>query len=105
MTATEVIAKLAPVDLERLGKIFKFLGDHATELRLSSGRRLVDLTDVREYFQDLALAASFAGSPQSTARVFDSTCPRCGHVHQGVSECGELMGGGGICRCEMEVSA
>jgi hypothetical protein len=31
-----------------------------------------------------------------------STCPRCGHIHQGERECGEDMGGGRICRCEME---
>ena len=32
-------------------------------------------------------------------------CPRCGHIHEGVRECGADMGGGGICRCEMEVAA
>lgn len=35
----------------------------------------------------------------------DRTCPRCGHVHQGSSECGQEMGPGRICRCEMEVTA
>ena len=35
----------------------------------------------------------------------ESTCPRCGHIHEGSSACGAQMGGGGICPCEMEVSA
>jgi hypothetical protein len=33
----------------------------------------------------------------------DKTCPRCGHVHEGDSECGQFMGGGGYCRCELPV--
>jgi hypothetical protein len=32
-----------------------------------------------------------------------STCPRCGHVHQGSEECGEDLGGAGKCRCEYAV--
>jgi hypothetical protein len=38
-------------------------------------------------------------------RPLDETCPRCGHIHQGDSECGEQMGGGRICRCELSVPA
>lgn len=37
-------------------------------------------------------------------RKLMSTCPRCGHVHQG-AECGEDLGGGGHCRCEYSVPA
>lgn len=33
----------------------------------------------------------------------DRTCARCGHVHQGSSECGQEMGPGRICRCAMEL--
>lgn len=45
-------------------------------------------------------------TPAAQARYsYDPTCSRCGHVHEGSSECGMPMGNGRICRCEMEVVA
>lgn len=35
----------------------------------------------------------------------DVICPRCGHVHQGAVACGEDLGDGRICRCELPVPA
>lgn len=29
-------------------------------------------------------------------------CHRCGHVHEGVSECGVDMGNGRVCPCQLE---
>jgi hypothetical protein len=29
-------------------------------------------------------------------------CHRCGHVHEGVSECGVDMGSGRVCPCQLE---
>lgn len=107
MTARDFIAKLAPEELDRLSGMFRHLAEHITEARLSTGLRLIDLTDVRAYFYELASAADFFDSPQGRAmrHSVDSTCPRCGHVHQGSAECGQEIGGGRICRCELEVRA
>ena len=54
----------------------------------------------------VALAHSaYLKPPAPQPRWNDSTCPRCGHVHEGVGECGVSMGKDRICRCELEVSA
>ena len=125
MTAREFIAQLAPVDLDRLSTVFHSLSEHTLGARLEAGRRLTDVMDFREYLEELSEAARVAHtlsqrklpsyvrdrrvlqqlSEQTPRRPFADSCPRCGHVHQGVSECGEPMGGGRICRCEMEVHA
>jgi hypothetical protein len=115
MTAHDFIASLAPVDLDRQGKIFRFLAEHTYELRLSSGHPLRDSTDFRDFLFELSRGLQLAHdlAPRENRRCpkviprgqFDDTCPRCGHVHQGSGECGEQMGGGRICRCETEVPA
>jgi hypothetical protein len=121
MTARDFIASLAPVDLDRQAKIFRFLAEHTYELRLSSGHPLRDSTDFRDFLFELSRGAELAHQAVNTHVAiasqnrpcpkviprgqFDDTCPRCGHVHQGSGECGEQMGGGRICRCETEVPA
>lgn len=51
-------------------------------------------------------AASFRAPRRGELRSrYEEMCPRCGHVHQGDRECGEDIGGGRRCRCEMEVPA
>jgi hypothetical protein len=86
MTAKELIANIraralgagaGPRDL------FNYLADQVYEARLADGQRLLDATDFKAL----------------------RTCPRCGHIHEGASECGEDMGGGRICRCELSVPA
>jgi hypothetical protein len=110
MTARDFIASLAPVDLDRQEKIFRFLAEHLYELRLSNGHPLRDSTDFRDFLFELSQGAEMADQNRPCPKViprgqFDDTCPRCGHVHQGSGECGEQMGGGRICRCETEVPA
>lgn len=57
---------------------------------------------VRELLKDYAFRPRpWEISPQKATKAEDYCC-RCGHVHQGVGECGENMGGGGFCRCQME---
>lgn len=105
MTAKEFIAKLPPGELDRFGVIFHYLSDHIIEARLQSGLRLIDLTDVRAYLYEVALAARIADPRQCRSVSTESMCHNCGHVHQGFAECGQEMGPGRICRCEMEVTA
>lgn len=121
MTARDFIASLAPVDLDRQSRIFRYLADHAFESRLRDGAPIRDVTDFRMWLAELAEAAELRKSGQSTTvsvpaeirpcrkvmGTFGNSdpCPRCGHVHQGSAECGEEIGGGRICRCELEVRA
>jgi hypothetical protein len=103
MTAKELIANIraralgagaGPRDL------FNYLADQVYEARLADGQRLLDATDFKAWLRELAEAAA----PAAT-RDHLRTCPRCGHIHEGASECGEDMGGGRICRCELSVPA
>jgi hypothetical protein len=64
MKAQEIVANLAPVDLERLRLIFMYLAAHAGELRLASDARLLDSSDWKEFFHELGDAlAEMAVSP------------------------------------------
>src|SRR5260370_490396 len=93
---------------------FLYLASHSHELRLATGARLLDLTDFKAFLIELAEAvaqpvpkreAAVPAQPRYSKSSVDLTCPRCGHVHQGIGECGMPMGTGRICRCELEVSA
>ena len=114
MTSQEFIAKLSPTELNRLSTIFEYMAISLTEARLRTGIRLIDLTDVKMWLLELSIAAKLAEVGDSTkvpnaaerrpvSKVMLTICPRCGHEHQGTAECGEDMGGGRICRCELEV--
>ena len=80
---------------------------------------LSDATDFKHLLLELADQANTASKPRSglviqrelrrsavpaSQRRWDDTCNRCGHVHQGLAECGEPMGSAGICRCEHEAT-
>lgn len=62
MTARDFIAALAPVDLERQSKIFRYLADHAYESRLQSGTLVRDAIDFRLWLMELADAAELRNS-------------------------------------------
>lgn len=103
MTVADLLPVLRELDPREM---FLYLAAHAHELRLRDGQRLNDLTDFTTFFLELSQALK----PESAARNlvpaqprWHETCPRCGHVHQGEAECGEPMGGGRVCRCELEV--
>lgn len=96
--------------------VFSDLADVAWQVQLAGGQRISDVMDARSFCREVAAvieeeemartAPCFVNTAarrlRATGRVID-TCPRCGHVHQGDRECGEQIGGGRICRCEMEV--
>lgn len=103
-----------------------FLADYVAIARLQNGERLLDATDFVAWLRELGDAAqasqaeedSVSACPQVmkrmpthdfVARHFidprGERCPRCGHIHQGVVQCGCDLGGGRICRCELPVPA
>jgi hypothetical protein len=99
----------------------RYLADHLHEATLQSGMGLRDLSDVIAWLRELADVARNPETPirqgvalalqrnaadrgRSQPARWDDTCPRCGHVHEGLGQCGMPMGGGGICGCELEVA-
>lgn len=114
MTAKELIDDLLFLGPQDLNVILSYIADHASEARLAGGERLNDVTDFKAFLRELGEAWRVHGLLRRTNVAIDSwqsrtamhdTCPRCGHVHQGEAECGELLGGGRVCRCELSVPA
>jgi hypothetical protein len=101
--------------------VLRFLADNVQDAQLADGSRLQYVTDFMAWLREVADAARISVSTKVPAMMEMSTrpavrcraaqprwnemCPRCGHVHQGDAECGEQIGGGRICRCEMDVPA
>lgn len=107
MIAQEIIAELRTRGLDVSPEIFDYLAEHIYDAELFGGHRISDASDAVGLMRELASAARFAALPVATMRrrLIESTCPRCGHIHQGEAECGEEMGGGRLCRCELPVRA
>jgi hypothetical protein len=107
MRAKEFIASICPVDPQETSVMFFYLAEHVREAQLDDGRHLCLVADFADWLHELAeasIAKAVANNPRMVVlRPIDRTCPRCGHVHQRAYECGEDMGGGRICRCEMAV--
>ena len=95
--------------------VLRVLADHVRELQFDDGRYLSTIGD---FADALRLLAERIRTPEPEpvrtfgnhqlrvrGRSVDQTCPRCGHVHEGISACGVQMGGGGVCPCELEVPA
>lgn len=129
MTPAELVETFRILGRQDSSVVFTFLADHICNARLANGARLLDLSDVRAWFLEAAECAHRRDWPESVElshlramvdreigprpkltgrtldrRTLDSTCPRCGHIHEGVGECGMAMGNGRHCRCEMEVA-
>ena len=134
MTSRDLVAELRLLGPQDQNVIFAFIADHLYECRLNTGARLNDAMDFKLFLHEVSEAWRVAEFPEGTVfppstkvhlaadsgtrpkvtrrdlpaphpRWNDSTCPRCGHVHEGVGECGVSMGKDRICRCELEVSA
>jgi len=128
MTATELISNLRALGLQDAHVVFRHIADNLCKLRLANGREIEDRFDCKELLCELAEAARVLDLSSGTEvsvtagggtrpkvlspapqRRYDSrhdpTCPRCGHVHEGIGECAMYMGNGRYCRCELEVPA
>jgi hypothetical protein len=109
MTADEFIVG-RPLGLTE-SELFILLAAAVYQARLEDGRHVRDAIGFRQWFLELAAASKKEGQllgdhsiPRHNFPCGDF-CPRCGHVHQGEKECGEPLGGGRICRCELEIGA
>ncbi len=105
MTPDELVANLAPVDLERLRLIFLYVATNAYELTLADGRRLLDGTDWKEFFHQLGDVLGEAGAGTGFKLPRDYKCSDCGHVHEDKAECRVYLGEGRFCPCESKVAA
>ena len=122
MTANELMVLLREIaDRKGLNMTFTCLADHFQELRLNSGMRLLDSSDWKHFFRELAIAArmspdfSVPASAEADTRLqlmrpasqrrWDEFCPDCGHIHADENECQFPIGGGRKCLCERRVPA
>lgn len=83
------------------------LADRVFDAQLEDGSYLPEPSKTSTWIRQLLKAARIPPKPRSAVRPPQprwDTCPRCGHVHGGIGQCGMEMGGGGLCRCEMEVA-
>lgn len=103
MTAKELIDHLRACGPQDLNVVFHYLADRVHESRLEGGQRLLDSTDFTIWLRELGNA--WREAEHHGFLPVHNTCPRCGHIHQGDAECGEDIGGGRICRCELPVPA
>lgn len=107
MTARELVSTFRPLSFPATEDFFLYLAAHIPEMRLSDGQRLNDATDFAAFLRELAdvlESQRTCRAPAAEAREkLDHTCPRCGHIHEGILECGMEIGSGRICRCEMSV--
>lgn len=105
MTAKDLVANLragGPVDP---AECLLYMAAHAHEFRLEDGQRLNDQTDFTAWLIEVSRALAGRDHILASRMENDRTCPRCGHLHEGERECGVFLGGGGFCRCELEVPA
>jgi hypothetical protein len=107
MTPKEIVSRLAPVELDRLRLIFKFMAANAHELTCDSGEKLRDASDWKEFLNEVADALAEASTPPYTNFHLprDHTCPDCGHEHEDKAECKHYLGEGRFCPCESKVTA
>lgn len=120
MTAAQMVNLLRSVRRTDSLVNFRLLADNVCGAKLKDGRRLTTILDFAAWLRELGEAADRTEGQllperstglKVTPRLelkqemyqLEKICPRCGHVHQGLNECGQEMGGGGMCRCEMEV--
>ncbi len=133
MTSDQLIAELRALPPDRrtadefmqyLRLGLTFIEKHFYELQLADGTVIAngDITSavagIRE-IRDATLNLVPSTQVQDQARIrtrlrvtgrvdvsrYDSTCPRCGHIHEGTGECGVSMGKDRLCRCDLEVPA
>ena len=113
MTAREIIAQLRARP-NMLGAILRYLADRVYDAHTANGQPIRDASDFVAWLRelaDVATAPAFSSTVHSLSgetmrrHLIESTCPRCGHIHLGEAECGEDMGGGRRCRCELPVPA
>jgi hypothetical protein len=100
MKPDELIANLRVFCPQNLTVIFQYLADRLYQAQLPNGTMLRDVSDVRDWLEHLSTVAR---APLVKA-LQQNVCPRCGHIHNNEKECGEKIGGGRVCRCEMELA-
>jgi hypothetical protein len=111
VNAKQIVAAILAKHPRDASDVFNGLADHIHEARLTKGERMTDATDYAELLREIAThlrhSIAKANKPiKTTAQIRGSiydTCPRCGHIHLEESECGQDLGGGRICRCELWV--
>jgi hypothetical protein len=114
MTPQELIADYRALGQQDLNVLLQFIADHLYELQLTSGGCILDATDCKEAFLEMAEALRKSCSTSVPSTVNEKPIPKvtrpqqqrwagichsCGHVHQDKSKCGKEMGTNRECLC------
>jgi hypothetical protein len=78
--------------------LLSYLADHV----YVAEPKLNDATDFKHWLQALANEAQHIAN-FSKEENWEDTCNRCGHIHEGMKECGFCVPGAGVCKCEFEI--
>jgi hypothetical protein len=106
LNAKDLVSTLRSKGPQDLNVIFQFLADNLYHLNLRTRLKVFTLGDVKGFLEECADEASPSRFPDSTkGSISADACPRCGHVHEGVIECGFEYSPGRICRCELDATA
>jgi hypothetical protein len=125
-TAQQFAYRLRAQGQQDANVIFAQIAEGFFGFRLKTGHRVFTLDDAVQFLYELAEAVKLSEFPEGTVfppsakvhqmperstrppeqkRWHEEVCPRCEHIHQGLIECGERLGGGRTCRCELPVPA
>lgn len=98
--------------------LLSYLAERIYTAELANGMPVRDVTDFSAFCREVIEEVRKIGVlPENTVEVGPrmkltrqaqrrwDECNRCGHVHEGIGECGVRMGPNLFCRCEMELSA
>jgi hypothetical protein len=118
MTPSELIADYRRLGQQDLNVLLQFIADHLYELQLTSGGCILDATDCKEAFVEMAEALRKSCSTSVPSMVNEKPIPKgtlqdrwrgichsCGHPHKDKAECGASMGNERKCLCDLEVAS
>jgi len=84
------------------------LGEDCDFAQLADGKRLRDGLDFCAWLRELEAVLAIELEPlqfiHDERTALRRICHSCGHIHED-KQCGKDMGGAGVCKCDVEVSA
>ncbi|HZC23339.1 MAG TPA: hypothetical protein VE866_08370 [Candidatus Binatia bacterium] len=104
MNPTDLVADFpSPPGAEREALLYarlllRYLADHVYTAQLSSGARVIGVTDFKRWLDELT-AETRALLQKSALDARDRKCPICDHIHLSKDECGHYLSELKFCKC------
>ena len=120
MTPSELIARYRDLGPQDLNVLLQFIADRLYCLRLANGPRILDVTDMKQAFLEMAEELRKSCNTKVPWMVNEKPIPKvtpseherwagichsCGHPHKDKAECGASMGNERKCLCDLEVAS